>query len=69
MIKEDCFAYKKLITRRTKKKKSMLKNQCVALDVKPYKYCQNCKFYKNKDEYKRELISLYGSADTGKIPL
>ena len=69
MIKEDCFAYKKIRTRRTKKKKSMVKHMCDALDVKPYKYCQNCKFYKNNKDYEKELNNLYGSTDTRKIKI
>lgn len=69
MIKDDCFAYKKVTTRRTKKKKSMVKHMCVALDVKPYKYCQKCKFYKNCKDYEKELINLYGTTDTGKITI
>lgn len=69
MIREDCFAYKKVTTRRTKKKKSYIKHMCVALDVKPYKYCQNCKFYKSKEYYEWELFNLYGSANTGEKPL
>lgn len=69
MIREDCFAYKKEIRRSAKKKKSYVKHMCVALDVKPYKYCQNCNFYKNYKDYEKELINLYGSTDTGKITL
>lgn len=53
-VKKDCFAYRK---------KTEDSGYCIALK-KLYCRCEECKFYKNKVEYEKEMNELYGVGDT-----
>lgn len=53
-VKKDCFAYRN---------KTEDSGFCVALK-ELYCRCEECKFYKNKVDYEKEMNELYGVGDT-----
>lgn len=52
-VKRDCFAYRE---------KTEYLGYCTALR-ELYCRCEECKFYKNRKRYERELFELYGIGD------